>query len=414
MDGYVDIGAAAQPGGYEEPPSPLEQKPDLSLMRGFSPGSPNSPGNYPPNHPLANSKHLCTICGDKASGKHYGVYSCEGCKGFFKRTVRKELSYACRENKNCVIDKRQRNRCQYCRYMKCLQTGMKREAVQEERSRGKGGGESNAGGGSNNNTIELNNKGNVKDDQPESTCTNSDMPLERILEAQIKSEKAGEDPIKHQSFRQEFNAAGGDPNSSIFAQIVEFAKILPLFPDLTMETQITLIKSGWNELMILGSAYRSMSLNEDGILMGQGKIITMEDAHRAGLGDIFDRVLVELVGKMEEMKMEKCEIACLRAIVLFNPDASGLSSEVSNQVETLREKVYASLEEHCRIRHEKDPSRFAKLLLRLPALRSIGLKCAEHHFFFKLVTEDRSMFENMDEREGMTAMESFIKNFLEE
>ena len=41
--------------------------------------------------------------------------------------------------------------------------------------------------------------------------------------------------------------------------------------------------------------------------------------------------------------------------------------------------------------------RFAKLLLRLPALRSIGLKCAEHHFFFKLVTEDRSMFE-MDEQ----------------
>ena len=81
-----------------------------------SPGArPASPGNYPPNHPLANSKHLCTICGDKASGKHYGVYSCEGCKGFFKRTVRKELSYACRENRNCVIDKRQRNRCQYCR-----------------------------------------------------------------------------------------------------------------------------------------------------------------------------------------------------------------------------------------------------------------------------------------------------------
>ena len=76
-----------------------------------------SPGNYPPNHPLAGSKHLCTICGDKASGKHYGVYSCEGCKGFFKRTVRKELSYACREAKNCVIDKRQRNRCQYCRYV---------------------------------------------------------------------------------------------------------------------------------------------------------------------------------------------------------------------------------------------------------------------------------------------------------
>ena len=91
------------------------------------------------------SKHYCTICGDRASGKHYGVYSCEGCKGFFKRTVRKELEYNCRENQDCVIDKRQRNRCQYCRYQKCLTTGMRREAVQDERNRGRGGGGEGAG-----------------------------------------------------------------------------------------------------------------------------------------------------------------------------------------------------------------------------------------------------------------------------
>lgn len=53
--------------------------------------------------------------------------SCEGCKGFFKRTVRKDLSYACRDEKSCTIDKRQRNRCQYCRYMKCLAQGMNRD-----------------------------------------------------------------------------------------------------------------------------------------------------------------------------------------------------------------------------------------------------------------------------------------------
>lgn len=65
-------------------------------------------------------------------GKHYGVYSCEGCKGFFKRTVRKDLSYTCRDNKDCMVDKRQRNRCQYCRYQKCLAMGMKREGEELE------------------------------------------------------------------------------------------------------------------------------------------------------------------------------------------------------------------------------------------------------------------------------------------
>ncbi len=63
------------------------------------------------------------------AGKHYGVYSCEGCKGFFKRTIRKDLTYTCRDCKECLIDKRQRNRCQYCRYQKCLAMGMKREGL---------------------------------------------------------------------------------------------------------------------------------------------------------------------------------------------------------------------------------------------------------------------------------------------
>ncbi|XP_069764432.1 nuclear receptor subfamily 2 group C member 1 isoform X8 [Narcine bancroftii] len=76
---------------------------------------------------------FCVVCGDRASGRHYGAVSCEGCKGFFKRSIRKNLVYVCRGSKDCVINKHHRNRCQYCRLQRCLALGMKQDSVQCER-----------------------------------------------------------------------------------------------------------------------------------------------------------------------------------------------------------------------------------------------------------------------------------------
>ncbi|XP_077535843.1 retinoic acid receptor RXR-alpha-B-like isoform X2 [Haemaphysalis longicornis] len=367
------------PSGASRPP--LDGRP-LNNGPPAAPQHQQAGTRYPPNHPLSGSKHLCSICGDRASGKHYGVYSCEGCKGFFKRTVRKDLSYACREERSCIIDKRQRNRCQYCRYQKCLSCGMKREAVQEERQRTK----------------------DRPDSEVESTSGGGgappEMPLERILEAELRVEPQG--PLSAAAA-----AEGGpgqpDPVSSIcqaadrqLHQLVQWAKHIPHFEELPLEDRMVLLKAGWNELLIAAFSHRSVGVR-DGIVLATGLVVQRHSAHGAGVGAIFDRVLTELVAKMREMKMDRTELGCLRAVVLFNPEAKGLRSTA--QVEALREKVYAALEEHCRQQYPDQPGRFAKLLLRLPALRSIGLKCLEHLFFFKLI--------------GDTPIDNFLLSMLE-
>ena len=76
-----------------------------------------------------NSVDLCKICGDKASGFHYGVASCEGCKGFFRRSIQKKMSYKCMKDGSCLILLLNRNRCQHCRFKKCIEMGMSRECV---------------------------------------------------------------------------------------------------------------------------------------------------------------------------------------------------------------------------------------------------------------------------------------------
>ncbi|XP_078395086.1 nuclear receptor subfamily 1 group D member 2-like isoform X2 [Cetorhinus maximus] len=73
---------------------------------------------------------LCKVCGDVASGFHYGVHACEGCKGFFRRSIQQNIQYKkCLKNENCSIMRMNRNRCQQCRFKKCLAVGMSRDAV---------------------------------------------------------------------------------------------------------------------------------------------------------------------------------------------------------------------------------------------------------------------------------------------
>nr|8CEF_C Chain C, Nuclear receptor DNA binding domain [Mus musculus]8CEF_D Chain D, Nuclear receptor DNA binding domain [Mus musculus]8CEF_G Chain G, Nuclear receptor DNA binding domain [Mus musculus]8CEF_H Chain H, Nuclear receptor DNA binding domain [Mus musculus]8CEF_J Chain J, Nuclear receptor DNA binding domain [Mus musculus]8CEF_K Chain K, Nuclear receptor DNA binding domain [Mus musculus] len=81
-------------------------------------------------------KRLCLVCGDVASGYHYGVASCEACKAFFKRTIQGSIEYSCPASNECEITKRRRKACQACRFTKCLRVGMLKEGVRLDRVRG--------------------------------------------------------------------------------------------------------------------------------------------------------------------------------------------------------------------------------------------------------------------------------------
>uniref|UniRef100_A0A8C8S798 Nuclear receptor subfamily 1 group D member 1 n=1 Tax=Pelusios castaneus TaxID=367368 RepID=A0A8C8S798_9SAUR len=131
------------PGGYVVPspqhslPSSLEE---LTLTEigaikppgSSSPSSPKCDANTPPLPPAETGGMvlLCKVCGDIASGFHYGVHACEGCKGFFRRSIQQNISYKmCVKSENCLIMRMNRNRCQHCRFKKCLAVGMSRDAV---------------------------------------------------------------------------------------------------------------------------------------------------------------------------------------------------------------------------------------------------------------------------------------------
>ncbi|KAI3416397.1 hypothetical protein GPALN_005929 [Globodera pallida] len=77
----------------------------------------------------------CVVCGDRASGHHYGVQSCEGCKGFFRRSVQSGQLYECAKNNQCPVDRMSRNRCQKCRLEKCVKMGMQQTHVRLEKNR---------------------------------------------------------------------------------------------------------------------------------------------------------------------------------------------------------------------------------------------------------------------------------------
>uniref|UniRef100_A0A4W5RTE1 Nuclear receptor subfamily 2 group F member 6 n=1 Tax=Hucho hucho TaxID=62062 RepID=A0A4W5RTE1_9TELE len=327
----------------------------------------------------------CVVCGDKSSGKHYGVFTCEGCKSFFKRSIRRNLNYSCRSNRECQIDQHHRNQCQYCRLKKCFRVGMRKEAVQRGRIPPSHSGISptslvGGGGGTGAGPV----GGEFFNGQPVSEL------ISQLLRAEpYPSSRYG--PQYGQ--QQQMQGAGGgsvmgiDNICELAARLlfstIEWARNIPYFPELPVSEQVALLRLSWSELFILNAAQSALPLHMAPLLAAAGFHSSPISAERVVSFMDQVRVFQDQVDKLTRLQVDSAEYSCLKAIALLSPDACGLTDPV--HVESLQEKAQVALMEYERMQYPSQPQRFGRLLLRLPALRAVPANLISQLFFMRLV-----------------------------
>ncbi|KAF7704939.1 hypothetical protein HF521_020225 [Silurus meridionalis] len=184
----------------------------------------------------------CFVCQDKSSGYHYGVSACEGCKGFFRRSIQKNMVYTCHREKSCIINKVTRNRCQYCRLQKCLEVGMSKESVRNDRNKKK--------------------KEEKKVECVESGVLSADTELmiERVRKAhqdtfpslcQLGKYTTSNSSERRVALDVDLWDKFSELSTKCIIKTVEFAKQLPGFTTLSIADQITLLKAACLDILIL-------------------------------------------------------------------------------------------------------------------------------------------------------------------
>nr|AET06181.1 ecdysone receptor [Callinectes sapidus] len=371
-------------------------------------------------------EELCLVCGDRASGYHYNALTCEGCKGFFRRSITKNAVYQCKYGGNCEMDMYMRRKCQECRLKKCLGVGMRPECVVPESqcvvkreqkklrdkdkkdypSQGSPVAEEKAVP-----TSPCKSKGpspacdmqfkNLVDtpsivQTPMSAGARSNVkPLTREQEELINTlvyyQEQFEQPTEADIKKIRDYEISDDDSDAKFKHItdmtiltlqliVEFSKRLPGFDTLLREDQITLLKACSSEVMMLRAA-RFYDAKTDCIVFGNTLPYTQTSYEFAGLGES-SQILFRFCRNLCKMKVDNAEYALLSAIIIFSerPNLKELQ-----KVEKLQEIYLDALRAYvCNQRFPRPGMVFAKLLNILTELRTLGNLNSEVCFSLKL------------------------------
>jgi len=358
-------------------------------------------GYYQPQSPPPPPRVFkpCFVCGDKSSGYHYGVSSCEGCKGFFRRSVQKGMQYTCHRDGDCKMTKQTRSRCQFCRFQKCLQVGMLKESVRNDRNKKRGKekeGKKDVTSQSNNDVTEVikvspevedlikqvaqyhlktfPNMSDIKKYQPPSP-PNGTPQQNQPTATSVTKQPDGNTPATNKppsKTELELWKKFADLSTKSIVKIVEFAKGIPGFQNFTIADQITLLKCACLEILFLRICSRYLP-DQDTMTFSDGLTLTRTQMRMCGCGPMTDQMFAFAIS-LQPLKADSTEIGLLAAICLISSDRPDL--EEPEKVEKLQLKLTEGLKYYMRKRRPENKRLFPKLMVKLTDLRSISMKGA--------------------------------------
>uniref|UniRef100_A0A3Q2XN74 Thyroid hormone receptor beta n=1 Tax=Hippocampus comes TaxID=109280 RepID=A0A3Q2XN74_HIPCM len=308
---------------------------------------------------------LCVVCGDKATGYHYRCITCEGCKGFFRRTIQKDLrqTYACKYEGRCAIDKVTRNQCQDCRFKKCIAVGMATDLVLDESKRL-----------AKRKLIEENRQRRRKEEL-QKTAMDQHEPSDNewhLIRMTTDAHMATNAQGNYWKQKRKFLPANSGHSSTAnilegnqvdleafrqftkiitpaIKRVVDFAKKLPMFCELPCEDQIILLKGCCMEVMSLRAAVRYDPESETLTLNGD-MAVTRGQLKNGGLGVVSDAIF-DLGVSLSSFNLDDSEVALLQAVILLSADRPGLSCV--ERIERCQEEFLLAFEHYINYRKHK-------------------------------------------------------------
>uniref|UniRef100_A0A665WSP5 Estrogen receptor 2a n=1 Tax=Echeneis naucrates TaxID=173247 RepID=A0A665WSP5_ECHNA len=339
--------------------------------------------------------HYCAVCHDYASGYHYGVWSCEGCKAFFKRSIQGHNDYICPATNQCTIDKNRRKSCQACRLRKCYEVGMTKCGMRKEQGNCRNPKAKRLAHPSSQTTSKgpkvLTGPADGVANELRQPALSSEQLIKRILEAEppeIYLLKDMSRPLTEANIMMSLtNLADKE-----LVHMISWAKKIPGFVELSLLDQVHLLECCWLEVLMMGLMWRSVEHPGKLIFSPDLSLSREEGSCVQGFVEIFD-MLLAATSRVRELKVQREEYVCLKTMILLNSNMCLSSSDSSDELQS-RSKVLCLLDAvtdalvwaiaKTGLTFRQQYTRLAHLLMLLSHIRHVSNKGMDHLHCMKM------------------------------